>query len=193
VPAGLLPAPPPGAPAARQWTFLESAAGRELTPAGLAATTALIQKINRAAIPTLEARGDAGLAALSLLFEHRLSLRNWPIDAVRGLATALELPRAITRSNLQRFFARPSSEVAKLMADYGAVADMPAANLVFRQNATQRTILLVDIYRELRARGLDLPADMSESGQRGLIFMVANLGREVAMQAPVRSPPSRFF
>jgi len=188
VPAGLLAPPTPGAIPPRPWTFLESAAGTQFTPAGQIAETALIDKINPAAIRTLEARGDVGMAALSLLYKYRISLERWSLPAVRGLATALELPRAITRFNLERFFARPSGEVAQLMEDFGAIADMPGANLVFRQNATQRTRVLVDIYRDLLASNFTLPAAMNESAQRGLMQMQANLGREV-MVALIRGTP----
>lgn len=181
VPAGLLAPPPPHEPPPHPLSFVESAAGGPLTQVGLAAMTAAINKINRSAIAELQARGDPGMAALSLLIKYRVTLGPWPIDAVRGLGTALELPRAITKANIERFFARPN-EIATLLQTYNDVADMPGANIAFRLPATQRTILVLDLYHDLRARRITLPAGMNESALRGLLNMLQTLGREAAIE-----------
>lgn len=174
VPAGLLPPPPQGVPAPRPLTFLESAAGGPLTPAGQAAVTALLDQINRDAIPLLQARGDAGLAALSLLVAHRTTLSRWPYAALRGLATALELPRGITRASLERFFAtRPNDELVRLFDDFGTIADLPGANLVFRH---ERALQLIALYRRLYGDRFQLPEGMNDSAQRGLLRMLTDLG-----------------
>jgi hypothetical protein len=191
VPAGLLAAPPPGAPPPHPLSFIESAAGGPLTTVGLQAMSAQLAGINRNAVGELQGRGDAGLAALSLLIKYRTTMRSWSIAAVRGLGTALELPRAITRSSLERFFSRSSDEISSLFEDFNAIADMPGANLVFRQSATQRTIFLVKLYRELRAGNFDLPPDMNESAQRGLMNMVATSGRQAAIDMIRKVPVNR--
>lgn len=159
-------------------TFLEAAAGTgPLAPQRRQLLAREMHAINRNAVAILESLGDTGLAALSLLAEHRAALQGWSDKAIRGLATALELPRAIRRSTLGRFFARSNSELVKFFEDFSAIAGMPGANAVFRQPSTIRTIYLVELYRELRARGFELPPGMDESAQRGLMFMAADLGR----------------
>jgi hypothetical protein len=175
-PPGTLALPPAEGPPPPQLTFLESAAGGALTAAERAQATRDIARINRLALAELEGRGDTGMAALSLLYRHRAALRAWRIDSVRGLATALELPRAITHSDLERFFQRPSAEIADMFEKFLAIADMPGANLVFRQSATRRTIILIDVYRLLKK--FTLPPGMNESAQRGLLAMRANLGEQ---------------
>ncbi|MBV8700532.1 MAG: hypothetical protein JO052_22200 [Bradyrhizobium sp.] len=191
VPAGLLAAPAPGAPPPHPLSFIESAAGGPLTAVGLQAMSAQLARINRNAVGELQGRGDAGLAALSLLIKYRMTMGSWSIAAVRGLGTALELPRAITRSSLERFFSRTSNEISSLFEDFNAIADLPGANLVFRQPATQRTVFLVKLYRELRAGNFDLPPDMNESAQRGLINMVATNGRQAAIDMIRKVPVNR--
>ena len=178
VPAGLLP--PPHEPP-HPLSFVESASGGPLPQPVLAAMTAAINKINRSAIAELQARGAPGMAALSLLIKYRVTLGRWPIDAVRGLGTALELPRAITKANIERFFARPS-EIAALFQTYNDIADMPGADIAFRLPATQRTVLVLDLYHDLRTRRIKLPAGMNESALRGLLNMLQTQGREVAIE-----------
>ena len=175
----LLPAPAPDAPASLPRTFLESAAGGPLTAANLELLTGAIKRINELAIRELESRGDAGLAALSLLVKYRASLTSWPIEAVQGLAKALELPRGITRASLERFFSRSSDQIATLFANFNDVANRPGANLTFRHPGTQRTILLMEIYKKLGAK---IPPGMTEAAQRGLLQMTAQLGREAAIE-----------
>jgi len=189
VPAGLLPPPPPHEPP-HPLSFVESASGGPLPQDRLAGLTAAINKINRSAIAELQARGNSGMAALSLLIKYRVTLGAWPIDAVRGLGTALELPRAITKANIERFFARPS-ETAALFQTYHDVADMPGADIAFRLPATQRTVLVLDLYHDLRARGIKLPAGVNESALRGLLNMLQTLGREVAIEKIRDTPVDR--
>lgn len=189
VPAGLLAAPAPGATPPRALSFIESAAGGQLTKAGLASMTNLLNNIYPNLSTLLEAQGDAGMAALSILIAHRTALSRWPVNAIRGLATALELPRAITRSNLERFFARPSAEVAQLFDDFADVADMPGVNLTFRQPATQRTIILIGLYRALRR--FKLPDGMDESAHRGMLRMLVDLGRDALLNLIRDMPPER--
>jgi hypothetical protein len=83
------------------------------------------------------------------------------------------------------------SRHASLFEDFNAIADMPGANLVFRQPATQRTIFLVKLYRELRAGNFNLPPDMNESAQRGLMNMVATYGRQAAIDMIRKVPVNR--
>ena len=192
IPAGLLAPPPPHAPPPHPLTFVESAAGGPLTQVGLASMTAAINRINRLAIGELQARGDSGMAALSLLIKYRVTLGFLPIEAVRGLGTALELPRAITKANLERFFSRSSSEIAALFQNYNDVADMPGADIAFRLPATQRTVLVLDLYRGLKARNITLPAGMNESALRGLLNMLQTLGRDVAIETILAAKDKRL-
>ena len=183
VPAGLLPEGAPSQPPRHPPTFIESASGGHLTPAGIAASTAIINGINRNALPELQSRGDAGRAGLSLLLKYRFSLKAWPIASVRGLAIAFEAPRAISKANLERFFSLPSADTADAFGNFQAIADMPGANLVLSQPSLQDAITLIGMYRELRSLNLSLPPDMNESALRGLLAMRLSMGPYLTLEA----------
>ena len=176
VPAGLLPEAVPSEPPRHPPTFIESASGGHLTPAGIAASTAIINGIHRAALPELQSRGDAGRAAAAMLLKYRFSLKAWPIASVRGLAIAFEAPRGVSKANLERFFSLASDDTAAAFGDFQAIADMPGANLVLGHPALQDAITLIGMYRELRSLNLTLPPDMNPSALRGLLAMRLTMG-----------------
>lgn len=196
--AGLLAPPEPTAPPPHVLTFIERAIG-EQTAAGLEQATRQLAQINRLALSELQGSGDRGLAALSLLMEHRTEFSfsgvKWGIDSIRGLETMLELPRGITRAQINKLFftfAAQLADLGDLFARFNAISTMPGANLlVDPQFNAPSSAKLISAYRAMRARGMELPADMNVKAVRGLLRLVREKGETGAVEDVLNTPLER--
>lgn len=119
------------------------------------------------------------LATLSLLVTHSAAMApKWPIDAVRGVADAVSLERGIPYSAVQRLFMTVDPKVLpKLFADFREISNSPkvasgAKYLIADDLLPRNSAILVDAVRELKATGLELPADMDLRATRGLLRQV---------------------
>lgn len=169
--------PPPHAQmlALPQPAPLERATG--LSGPDAAALHAELAKINPKLESTLttEYPDQTVLSTLAMVTDMRSRIEpNWPIDAVRGLADAVSLERAIPRSAVRRLFmAIDEKRLPTLLAHFHDIVNsskvspggrfLIADNLLPKESAT-----LIDAFRALQARRIELPADMDERAVRGL-------------------------
>lgn len=171
----LPPAPAPRVPGVppQMVTFPEFVTG-PLSSSARATLNSELQRINPKLVDTLQAEFDdsTALAALGLLVEQRGNLKTrWPIDAVRGLASMLQLERGITRATVRRLFlGRNSNELSALFEEYQQIKNLPGANLlVDAELEPSRAFTLIHAYDAIRRAHLRIPEGMTRKGIRGLL------------------------
>jgi hypothetical protein len=139
----------------------------------------------RAALATINRDASAKIVAeysdysvvstFSLLVENAVILKSgWSIDAVRGLADMLTLERGIPRSAVRRLLQTvPADQLSDLFETYHEIATSPnvapgTEHLVADDMRPSRSVSLIKAWRQLMAKGVELPADMDRRAVRGV-------------------------
>ncbi len=122
------------------------------------------------------------LAALSLFVTHASSINpGWSIDAARGVADAVRLENGIPYSAVHRLFLTTDPKtLPKLFADYHEISNSPkvssgAKYLIADDLMPKNSAILINGIRDLKARGLELPADMDLRATRGLLRQIQTM------------------
>lgn len=150
----------------------------------LSAASSALAMVNRDAETKLPAEypDHTVLATLSLLVEQLSVIRpNWKIDAVRGVADSLALERGIPRSAVRRLF--QTIDPAALPAVFEAFHDIvnspkvaAGSNYLIADDLQPRnSARLIDAYRTLERRRIELPDDMDNRAVRGLLRQLDKL------------------
>jgi hypothetical protein len=126
-----------------------------------------IVKLVRANFPE-----EIAFRVLDLLYANRgrLSTR-WGINSLRGLAKALDVPRGIAPSKLERLFGSDlsSERLGTLFKLFNEIADMPGARYLFDDFLTPAEVLqMVRAYQDIHSAGMKLPEKMSREAVEGL-------------------------
>lgn len=115
------------------------------------------------------------LATLALLVEQSSVIQGpWPIDSIRGVADALVLERGIPRVAVRRLFASiDPKRLPGLFADFHDIVTSPKVKpgsqfLIADDLIPKNSLTLIDAWRRMQRRGLELPADMDRRAVRGL-------------------------
>lgn len=143
-----------------------------------------LARINREAEAKLVAEypDHTVLATLSTLVEQSSTIvPGWPIDAVRGVADALSLERGIPRSAVRRLFLAVDPKVLPdLFAAFHSVSNSPNVSagsryLIADDLLPKNSVTLIDAWRKMQQKGIEMPADMDLRAVRGLARQVANM------------------
>lgn len=116
-----------------------------------------------------------GLAATAMFYDHHAALSGWSVNAVRGVADMMTLERGITRAAVRKLFlALDSKTLAKLFEQYHDIVGSPKVEpgsrfLVAEDLRPTNSVKLIDAYRQLQSKGIELPADMDRTATRGLL------------------------
>ncbi|HEY0502514.1 MAG TPA: DUF4157 domain-containing protein [Lysobacter sp.] len=154
---------------------LERATG--LAEPQLATARGTLAKINAEAEAKLPAEypDHTVLATLAMLVEQAsLVAPGWPIDAVRGLADALTLDRGIPNSAVRRLFmAVNAKKLPELFAAFHDIVKSPNVSpgsryLIADDLRPKNSVTLIDAWREMQKKGLELPVDMDLRAVRGV-------------------------
>lgn len=168
-------------------SLIERVLGRGYLPeTEIDTVTEQLRQINPRIIQVLEAEFQDPTVLSTL----RLFTRNfpnawefWPIDAVRGVATALQVQRGIGLRPIYRMFETQSqADLIEAFSLYRNVADMPRGNGLISPDLTPSTsITLIRAYARLRSANLQLPEDMSNRALMGLLRWVTE-GRDIVQE-----------
>lgn len=174
----------PAAKDARPLTAVERALGRGRLPSTeLDKLDGRLRRVNRTLVQRLETEflEQTFLATVRLLAaEYPQPMTGWRLDAVRGLATMLDLRRGIPLSAIHRLFLnRSSAELNALFLKYHRIKDMAGSHyLVADGIRPSRSVQLIETYDALRRGRIRLPADMSREAVQGLLRWIRE-GRDV--------------
>jgi hypothetical protein len=115
------------------------------------------------------------LATLAMLVEQVATIKpGWPIDAVRGVADAMSLERGIPRSAVRRMFLSVDpAKLADVFKNFHEIATSPKVSpgsryLIADDLIPRNSVTLIDAWRQMQAKGIELPADMDGRATRGV-------------------------
>ena len=174
----------PAATAAPQVAGSALARASGLSEAQLSSIREALAKINRDAEKKLAAEypDHTVVATLAMLVEQiSVITAGWKADAVRGLADALSLERGIPRSAVRRLFQSVDpAALPQAFETFHSIVNSPkvAAGsdaLIGDDLLPRDTLRLIDAYRTLQRRGLELPAEMDQRALRGLLQQIDKL------------------
>ncbi len=160
---------------AKTLSALERATG--LSEPHLTSARNTLAKINAEAEAKLPAEyADHTVLATLVMLVEQASLINpgWSIDAVRGVADALALERGIPNSAVRRLFlAVDAKKLPDLFAAFHDIVNSPkvspgSRHLIADDLRPKNSIILIDAWRELQKKGIELPADMDLRAVRGV-------------------------
>ncbi len=148
--------------------------------------TRQLQQINPRIIQMLEAEfQDPTVLSTLRLFTQQFpqTWEFWPLNAIRGVATALQVQRGIGLRPIYRMFDTQSqADLIEVFSLYRNVADMPRGNRLISEDLTPSTsISLIRAYGRLRSANLQLPEDMSHRALMGLLRWVTE-GRDIVQE-----------
>ncbi len=168
-------------------SLIERVLGRGYLPeTEIDTVTEQLRQINPRIIQVLEAEfQDPTVLSTLRLFTRDFpnAWEFWPIDAVRGVATALQVQRGIGLRPIYRMFETQSqADLIEAFSLYRNVADMPRGNGLISPDLTPSTsITLIRAYARLRSANLQLPEDMSNRALMGLLRWVTE-GRDIVQE-----------
>ncbi len=147
------------------------------TGAAADAVRVQLSKINGRLTDTLvtEYPEHTAMAATAMLLDHHAALSGWPIDAVRGVADMMALERGVTRAAVRNLFlALDNKALAKLFSQYHDIVNSSNVSpgsrfLVAEDLRPTNSARLIDAYRKLQSKGIELPPDMDRTATRGLL------------------------
>jgi hypothetical protein len=142
---------------------------------------ATLVRINRDAETKIIAEYSdyAALQTFSLLIEQVTVIGGgWSIDAVRGVADALTLEKGIPRSAVRRLM--QTVEPAKLQTlfeAYHAISSSPKVRpgsnyLIADDLLPKNSVKLIEAWRQMMAKGIELPEDMDMRATRGVLRLM---------------------
>jgi hypothetical protein len=143
-----------------------------------------LSRINREAESKLAAEypDHTVLATLAMLVEQSSTITpGWKIDPVRGLADALSLERGIPRSAVRRLFlAVDPNKLPDLFAAFHSVSNSPIVApgcryLIADDLLPKNSVTLIDAWRSMQEKRLELPVDMDLRAVRGLARQIASM------------------